>query len=74
LFSRGVWLLFLEFTIVKLGMTFAYDTSTWVGIVYWSLGSCLVFLSFLVYLPTPWIAVIGLSMIVAHNLFDGVKA
>jgi uncharacterized membrane protein len=74
LFSRGVWLLFLEFTIVKLGMFFEYKTTIWMGVVLWSLGTCLIFLSTLVFLPTRVIAVIGVIMIVAHNLFDNVRA
>lgn len=74
LFSRGVWLLFLEFTIVKFGMFFEYKTNIWVGVVLWSLGTCLIFLSTLVFLPTRVIATIGVMMIVAHNLFDNVKA
>jgi len=74
LFSRGVWLLVLEFTIVKYGMFFEYKTNVWMGIVLWSLGTCLIFLSTLVFLPTPVIAAIGMVMILAHNLFDHVKA
>jgi len=74
LFSRGVWLLVLEFTIVKYGMFFQYDTANWLGVVLWSLGSCLVFLSFLVFLPTWMITAVGVAMILSHNLFDGVKA
>ena len=74
LFSRGVWLLILEFTIVKLGMTFEYDMNNWAAVVYWSLGSCLIFLSFLVFLPTWAVASIGLALILGHNLFDAVKA
>ena len=74
LFSRGVWLLILEFTIVKYGMFLQFDLHNWAGIVYWSLGSCLVFLSLMVFFPPRVVAAIGLVMILGHNLFDGVKA
>jgi len=74
LFSRGIWLLILEFTIVKLGMFFKYDMTEWAGVVYWSLGCCLIFLSLLVFLPPRVVGAIGVVMILTHNLFDGVKS
>ena len=74
LFSLGVWLMVLEFTVVKYVMFLQFDLHNWAGIVYWSLGSCLIFLSLMVFFPPRVVGLIGLVMILGHNLFDGIKA
>ncbi len=52
LLSRGLWLIFIELTVV----TFAWFFDPAFGItnfqVIWAIGLCMVFLSVLVYLPT----------------------
>ncbi|MDO8548699.1 MAG: heparan-alpha-glucosaminide N-acetyltransferase domain-containing protein [Ignavibacteria bacterium] len=72
LLSRGLWLILLEFTLVRLGWTFGFDYSLLVGQVIWALGCSMVFLSFLIYLPFKALAAFSIIMILAHNLFDGV--
>jgi uncharacterized membrane protein len=72
LLSRGLWLIFLEFTLVKLGWTFGFDYSLIVGQVIWVLGCSMVFLSFLIYLPLKTLAVFSIIMILIHNLLDGI--
>jgi uncharacterized membrane protein len=68
--TRGLWLILLEFTIVD----FAWGFVPWAhGGVIWGLGWSMVAMALIVWLPLRWIAVLGLSMIATHNLFDRIN-
>ena len=66
-FTRGLWLLLLEFTVVD----FAWGFVPWAhaGVI-WILGWCMIAMAAIVWLPTRWIAALGLGMIATHNLLD----
>ena len=68
--TRGLWLVFLEFTIVD----FAWGFVPWgqAGVI-WVLGWSMVAMAAVVWLPQRWIAVFGLTMIAAHNLLDPIR-
>jgi uncharacterized membrane protein len=75
LFTRGLWLIFLEIVIVRdLGWQFNFDYRLTVLNVLWALGWAMIFLSALVRLPAWMVTAIGAAMIVTHNLLDGVQA
>jgi uncharacterized membrane protein len=68
--TRGLWLVFLELTIVS----FAWGFVPWAhGGVIWILGWSMVAMALIVWLPVRWIAVLGLGMILGHNLLDRVN-
>jgi len=68
--TRGLWLVFLEFTIVD----FAWGFVPWGhGGVIWILGWSMVAMALIVYLPVRWIAALGLGMIATHNLLDRIN-
>jgi uncharacterized membrane protein len=71
--TRGLWLVVLELTVVRLGWAFDlnYAGLLWVAVI-WVIGVSMVMLAGLVYLPLPVIAAFGLVMIATHNLFDGI--
>jgi uncharacterized membrane protein len=73
LFTRGVWLVVLEFTAVRIGTWFNLDYA-FLGVmqVIWAIGVSMVFLAGLVHLPFTAIAVFGVGMIALHNLLDGI--
>ena len=73
LLSRGLWLVFLEMTVIKFALQFSFSLDMTLALVLWSLGWSLVFVSALVFLPSRWVGAIGVVMILAHNLFDGIK-
>ena len=73
LFFRGLWLVFLEVTVIKLGLQFKFSLDLTMALVFWSLGWSLVFVSALVFLPSRGVEAIGVVMILAHNLLDGIK-
>lgn len=72
LFTRGLWLVILEFTVVRFGIVFNLDyISTFgMGQVIWAIGASMIVMAALVYLPTKVVGVFGVAMIVLHNLLD----
>ena len=73
LLSRGLWLVFLEITVVRFGLTFDPTFAFIPLTVFWVIGVSMIVLSALVFLPTPAVAAAGLIMIAVHNAFDGVR-
>jgi uncharacterized membrane protein len=66
-FTRGLWLVILELTVVG----FAWGFVPWAhGGVIWILGWSMVAMALIVRLPVRWIAVLGVGMIATHNLLD----
>jgi uncharacterized membrane protein len=74
LFTRGFWLIVLEFTFVRMGWFFGVGLDFFVMQVIWSIGASMVALSALVWLPRAAIGAVGLGMIAGHNLLDGIHA
>ena len=75
LFTRGLWLLFLEIVIVRcLGWQFNFDYRLLLLNVLWGLGWAMIALALLVRLPAWAVTAIAISMIATHNLLDGVQA
>jgi len=72
LLSRGLWLIVLEFTLVRSGWTFGISENIFVAQVIWVLGLSMVCLSFLIYLPLKVLAGVSIVIILTHNLFDSV--
>ena len=74
LLTRGLWLMLIEFTIVRMGWTFSLDLNHFTTQVIWVIGASMVVLAGPVYLPRWAIAAVALAMIAGHNLLDGVRA
>src|SRR5215208_3779090 len=74
LVTRGLWLIFLELTVVKLGVFFNPDIR-FLGFlqVIWVIGVSMIVLAALIYLPKSVIAAFGLLMISFHNLLDSIR-
>jgi len=74
LFTRGIWLIVLEATVIRITTWFNVDYSFLINLqVIWTLGVSMIVLAALVYLPLGAIAGIGLTMILVHNAFDGIR-
>jgi uncharacterized membrane protein len=73
LFTRGLWLVVLEFTVVTLAWTFnfRYDLGLILQVI-WAIGVSMIVLAALVRLPLQWIALFAVAMIAGHNLLDGI--
>jgi uncharacterized membrane protein len=74
LFTRGLWLIFLEVVIVRcFAYQFNFDYRVTMLLVIWALGWSMITLSALVRLPASVVTAIGAVIIVGHNLLDTVK-
>jgi uncharacterized membrane protein len=72
LLTRGLWLMFLELTLLRFIFFFQWN---WTGApfiltVFWMLGLCMVVLAALVHLPPKILAPLSLIVIAVHNLLD----
>jgi uncharacterized membrane protein len=73
LLTRGLWLVFLELTVVRFGWVFNLDYSFTFVQVIWAIGWSMICLAGLIFLPRWGIAVVAFGMIGLHNAFDGVE-
>ena len=72
LLKRGLWLIFLELTVVGFGWSFNVHFDQFGFLVIWALGASMIALSVLVWLPFKIILFIGLLLVCGHNLLDNV--
>lgn len=72
LFTRGLWLIFLEVVVNNFIWTFDIGYSFTVLQVIWAIGISMIFLSLLIYLPKKAILFVGFLLIFGHNLLDGI--
>lgn len=72
LFTRGLWLVFVEVVIIN--FVFSFDiTYSVIGLqTIWALGISMIFLSFLIYLPKRILLLLALAIIFLHNRLDNV--
>ena len=71
LLTRGLWLIVVEFTVVRFAVFFDFDYSFFgLAEVIWIFGVSMIFMAGLVWLPTAVVATFGLVMIAGHNLLD----
>jgi uncharacterized membrane protein len=74
LWTRGLWLVFLEFTVIRMLITFNVHPSM-LGFlqVIWVIGIGMVVLSALVRLPSRAVLALGAVIVAGHNLLDAVQ-
>ncbi len=72
LITRGLWLVVVEFTVVRVSVTFNVDYYSFLGMmqVIWVIGVSMIVLAGLVHLPFRVIAGLSIGMIALHNLLD----
>ncbi len=73
LLSRGLWLVFLELTIIRFGWIMDLDYHFIFLQVIWAIGVSMVILAALIYLPLPAIAAVGFILVFGHDLFDNLS-
>jgi uncharacterized membrane protein len=68
LFVRGVWLVLLELTVIRIAWTFNFDFANYLlaGVI-WVIGWCMILMSTLVRLRPRTVGIIGVAIIALHN-------
>ena len=75
LWTRGVWLIVLELTVMRLGMNFSIGPQNpLLLIVLTALGLSMIALAALIHLPRPALLTVSVAIIVLHNTLDGIRA
>src|ERR1700688_771862 len=71
LLIRGLWLIFLEFTFLRVAWTFNFDFRHYemAGVI-WVIGFSMILMAGLVKLPLVAVGTIGVVIIAGHNLMD----
>ncbi|MGB2849885.1 MAG: heparan-alpha-glucosaminide N-acetyltransferase domain-containing protein [Saprospiraceae bacterium] len=70
LLKRGIWLVFVEIIIITFGWTFNPLFNVLILQVIWAIGISMILLSFIIYLPFSIIFLIGVLIVIGHNLLD----
>lgn len=76
LMTRGVWLIVLEITLLRLILLsqISFTANPVILMILWAIGISMIALAGLIYLPTRVIAVVSIAMIALHNLLDPISA
>jgi uncharacterized membrane protein len=69
LLTRGVWLLFMEATILSFGWSFGFPYPFFLQVI-WAIGWSMIALGGLVLLPRAAVLAAGLVIVFGHNLLD----
>ncbi len=69
--TRGLWLIFLELTVVRLGLFFDPVYAPVILTVLWSIGASFIVLAGLVFLPSRVVGALGVLLIATHGLAGG---
>jgi uncharacterized membrane protein len=72
LFTRGIWLVILEITVVNFGVSFDIHFGFTMLQTIWALGISMMFLSFLIYIPKRILLILALLIIFGHNSLDNI--
>ncbi len=71
LWTRGLWLIVIEFTVVGTAWTFLFPWGFFA--VIWCLGACMVLMAAIVWMPLRWVAAFSGVLILGHDLLDPVR-
>jgi uncharacterized membrane protein len=71
LVTRGLWLVLLELTVLRVAWTFNFDFGHYLlaGVI-WVIAWCMVLLAGLIFLPVRALAAFGLVVVLGHNILD----
>lgn len=72
LLKRGVFLVFLELTLVNFAWNATFVPPTlWLQVI-WAIGLSMIILAALIHMPRPALALLGFVIVAGHNLLDGI--
>jgi len=72
LFRRGVWLVLLELTVIRVAWTFNFDFTNYLlaGVI-WVIGWCMIIMAAMVHMRPRSVGITGVAIIVLHNAIMG---
>ncbi|MBI3413817.1 MAG: DUF1624 domain-containing protein [Verrucomicrobia bacterium] len=73
LWTRGLWLIFLDMTAVRFGWAFNFDFHFNFMMILWPIGFAMIVLAALVRFSAGSVGLLGVAIVCLHNLTDGVK-
>jgi len=75
LITRGLWLIFLEVTVLRVILLsqFSYRGHIVILMILWAIGLSMISLAGLIYLPTRWLVGASIAIIALHNLLDPIR-
>jgi len=73
LISRGLWLIFLELTVMNIGFSFNLSYQVVLLQVIWAFGWCMIAMAGLIHLPERAVLIFALAVIALHNTLDGIR-
>jgi uncharacterized membrane protein len=76
LITRGLWLIFLEVTVLRVILLsqVTYRGSVVILFILWAIGVSMIALAALIYLPNPILVTLSVAIICLHNLLDSTAA
>lgn len=74
LITRGLWLIVLEFTVLRVTIFFNFDYPVFMALlqVIWAIGWSMIVLAGVIHLPLRIIVALSVAMILLHNTLDGI--
>jgi uncharacterized membrane protein len=73
LFSRGIWLVILQLTIVRFGWNFDPAFHYNASAILSTIGFCMMGMALLIYLPLRINLIVGFIIVFAHNMLDKIS-
>ena len=73
LLTRGLWLIFLEHTVCRFGILYNLSYDIFIFQVIWTIGASMVIMAALIHLPARAILIVGLLIVIGHNLLDPIR-
>ena len=75
LWTRGVWFVFLELTVMRFAYNFNFALRFPVLLlILWIFGICMAAMAVLIYLPMRWTLALSIVIILFHNCLDAINA
>jgi len=75
LWTRGLWLIVLELSVMQLAYNLDFSIHLPVFLlVLWIFGLCMVSMAALIYLPLSWLLILSAGFVVFHNCLDRITA
>jgi uncharacterized membrane protein len=75
LWTRGIWFVLLELTVMQFAYNFNFSGSNLVLLlILWIFGICMLAMAALVYLPVRWLTIFGVAVVAGHNFLGRFRA